>query len=70
MSEYSKLEQRVVSIDKPLLREQKQFLLNLRPSSVVTASDMDYIEGLISLVDSLQDGMVEDLGMSEDEVFA
>lgn len=51
-------------IDWPLLREQKNYLLYHNPRGTVE------VDGLLSLVDALQDFAVDVLGVPESEVFA
>lgn len=57
-------------IDWDLLREQKRWLLNLRPCEQCgLVEGNDEVEGLLSLIDSLQDFAVDRLGKLEVEVF-
>ena len=51
-------------IDWPLLREEKNYLLYHNPSETVE------VEGLLGLIDALQDFATDILGVPESEVFA
>lgn len=60
------IEQVVRSIDWTLLREQKEWLMNvLQPNS----SDQDMVDGILQLFDSIQDVAVSDGLASAVEVF-
>ncbi len=51
-------------IDWKLLREQKSYLLNLSETS-----PSDDLDGVVTLIDDLQDYAVDMLGFPEDTVF-
>lgn len=60
----------ICGIDWNLLREQKRWLLNLRPCEQCgLVEGNDEVEGLLNLIDSLQDFAVDRLGKLEVEVF-
>lgn len=52
------------SIDWKLLQEQKQELVNLQPPHYP-----DWVEGLLSLIDEIQDSAVDYYGLQEKTVF-
>jgi len=57
-------------IDWPALRNQKKDLMCLQDSIKTDAPDtFDNIEGIIELIDSIQDYAVEELGVPESDVF-
>jgi len=56
------------SIDWPSLSKQKQSVLKLR-STVTKKSDKDALDGIIQLIDNLQDAAVDVHGVAESEVF-
>jgi hypothetical protein len=58
------LEQFISNIDFPLLREQKKFLLNIAPSEFD-----EKIDGLLGLIDQIQDIAVEQFGHKEEDVY-
>lgn len=51
----------ITRIDWELLKKQKKTLLKLNKD--------EHIDGIIALIDSLQDYAVDVMGMSEEEVF-
>lgn len=65
----------IKQIDLNLLREQKQTLLDLQyrdnpdGSQILKANEFKALEGIISLIDHIQDEAVEQLGLDENEVF-
>jgi hypothetical protein len=65
----------IKQIDLKLLREQKQTLLDLQyrdnpdGSQILKANEFKALEGIISLIDHIQDEAVEQLGLDENEVF-
>lgn len=60
-------------IDYPLLKDQKLQLLELsrlgKTSDLFTQEDDDALDGIISLLDELQDAVVKDGIKTEEEVF-
>ena len=65
----------IKKIDLNLLREQKQILIDLQyrenpnGSQNLKANEFKALEGIISLIDHIQDEAVEQLGLDESEVF-
>jgi hypothetical protein len=65
----------IKQIDLKLLREQKQILIDLQyrdnpdGSQILKANEFKALEGIISLIDHIQDEAVEQLGLEENEVF-
>lgn len=65
----------IKQIDLNLLREQKQTLIDLQyrdnpdGSQILKANEFKALEGIISLIDHIQDEAVEQLGLDENEVF-
>jgi hypothetical protein len=65
----------IKQIDLNLLREQKQILIDLQyrdnpdGSQILKANEFKALEGIISLIDHIQDEAVEQLGLDENEVF-
>lgn len=57
------------TINWPLLRDQKQTLLMLRDSARTTVEESTHIDGIINLLDTLQDEAVESCEASEILVF-
>jgi hypothetical protein len=57
------------SIDYNKLKAQKLRLVNLSEDDTVTNADYDALQGIIALVDSIQDYAVDVMGKSEAEVF-
>jgi hypothetical protein len=52
-----------------LLRRQKRVLLNLDTGSVVTGKQNEAIEGIVSLIDHIQDQVVDSGQMTSKTVF-
>lgn len=65
----------IQNIDLELLREQKEILLKLQYKTtpngdiVVGAKEFEALDGLINLIDHIQDQAVEQHGLDENEVF-
>jgi hypothetical protein len=65
----------IQNIDLDLLREQKDVLLKLQYKTTpngdiaVSAKEFEVINGLINLIDHIQDQAVEQHGLDENEVF-
>lgn len=65
----------IKNIDLKLLKEQKQILLDLQyrdnpdGTQFLKANEFKALEGIISLIDHIQDEAVEQLGLDENEVF-
>jgi hypothetical protein len=59
----------IENINYTLLREQKEALLKLAEQSYVSKNDAELITGVITLMDTIQDCAVDELGMPEDLVF-
>ena len=57
------------TLNWPLLRDQKQTLLMLRDNVHVTPADAEHLDGIINLIDALQDEAVDSGSVSETEVF-
>lgn len=57
------------TIDWPLLRDQKQTLLMLRDNAHVTPADAIHLDGIVNLIDDMQDHAVRSFVASETEVF-
>lgn len=56
------------TIDWSLLREQKAALLSI-PEQLINATQYDALQGIISLIDSLQDYAVDVTNVPEEVVF-
>lgn len=56
-------------IDWALLREQKQTLLKIAIMSYLTDQDHKSFDGLIHMIDSMQDYATDVMGLSDKEVF-
>lgn len=52
-----------------LLRQQKRALVNLSPSSPVTPDQEEAVEGILNLLDFIQDSIFEQGLAAEDEIF-
>ncbi len=61
-------EELILNIDYQALRSQKELLLLLVGRSS-TLTEAALLEGVVHLIDSLQDCAVDDLGMREEIVF-
>ena len=63
----------LVQMDWPLLREQKQSLLRVIDQterlSGDCSADVQHLEGILALIDNLQDYAVDRLGVPADQVF-
>ena len=65
----------VKSVDLNSLREQKSALLELQyrmgsdGNSIVKTKEFEALEGIINLIDSIQDQAVEQHGLSEEDVY-
>lgn len=58
----------IKNIDFSLLRNQKLTLLNIIENND-NVNQVEDLEGIIGLINEIQDHAVDDLGMNEDEVF-
>jgi hypothetical protein len=61
-------EEIILGIDFPLLKEQKKSLLKLI-EDIDNVPLLEHIEGIIVLIDEIQDSAVDYYGKDEDEVF-
>ena len=59
----------IQKIDWELLKEQKQTLLEISVMGCFTEKDYEHFEGLLSLIDTLQDYAVDELEIDEQTVF-
>lgn len=59
----------IKKIDWKLLREQKQTLLEIREMSDFISQDYNSFDGLIHLIDALQDFACDEMGLAEKEIF-
>lgn len=59
----------IESIDWDSLKKQKNTLLNLSSSDILTSDIIDDLYGLINLIDSIQDYAVDDFGMDENKIY-
>jgi len=59
----------MMAIDWPLLQQQKQLLVELRAGQTVTAEQEESIEGILNLLDSIQDQAVDSGDVPEAVVF-
>ncbi len=65
----------IKKVDLKMLREQKQIIIDLQyrdnpdGSQILKANEFKALEGIISLIDHIQDEAVEQLGLDENEVF-
>lgn len=57
------------NIDWELLKKQKNTLLNLENCDIFNSIIKDDLNGLISLIDSIQDYGVDKLGLNEGDIF-
>ena len=57
----------ILNIDWPLLREQKLSLLQMQDG--MTTKENNVIDGIINLIDSLQDYAVDELGVNPEDVY-
>lgn len=58
-----------LSIDFNELKEQKKHLLNLMMLPSVNVEQTNALEGIISMIDTIQDYAVDNLGYKEEEIF-
>jgi hypothetical protein len=58
-----------LEIDWELLRRQKRAVVELRTGTVVGAEQEDAAEGLLNLLDSIQDQAADSGEVTEEEVF-
>ena len=65
----------IKKVDLKILREQKQIIIDLQDRDnpdgiqILKANEFKALEGIISLIDHIQDEAVEQLGLDENEVF-
>jgi hypothetical protein len=61
----------VIGVDWPLLTQQKRELLSLQTKSLntITVEELEAIDGIIDLLDALQDYAVDEVGLDENIVF-
>jgi hypothetical protein len=64
----------IENIDFDLLKKQKTQLIELQyrtheGNPVVLSKEYDALEGIINLIDHIQDSAIEQLGLKEEEVF-
>jgi len=65
----------IKKVDLKMLREQKQIIIDLQyrdnPDGIqiLKANEFKALEGIISLIDHIQDEAVEQLGLDENKVF-
>ena len=59
----------IQKINWRLLVEQKRILFMLSNGPFVTPVQQEAIDGILSLIDSLQDFASEDMGLGDEEVF-
>lgn len=64
----------LAQMDFKLLKEQKTALFNIqakmdKPKAKFTQKDVDVLEGLLCLIDALQDEAVDNYGYNEKRVF-
>lgn len=62
----TKIEQELLNTNWPLLRKQKLWLLEQEPTS---RQDSEFIDGLIGLLDAVQDAAVDDGLVTSQDVF-
>jgi len=58
----------LLKMDWTMLNEQKQLLI-LANDSIVNQEQKDAIEGILCLIDAIQDYAVDDLGVPEVSIF-
>ena len=56
-------------VELRLLRRQKRALIDIRHNSKVSADQEDAIEGILNMIDFIQDSIVDQGLASEEEVF-
>jgi len=59
----------VEKIDWLELRNQKRLLLETINNDAVSPEHKEALEGILSLIDAVQDYAVDEMGMSEEDVF-
>ena len=59
----------MLKMDWELLRKQKQTILEVSEMGCFTEGDYDSFNGLIALIDAIQNYAVDEMGLTEDEVF-
>ena len=57
-----------LNIDFAVLKTQKTAILNIR-KEVLSQEQWEALEGLINVIDAIQDHAVDELGYDKDEVF-
>jgi len=58
----------MLKIDWKLLREQKQLILDLSIGGY-NIKEIELLEGLVGLIDNIQDSAVDEYGFEEGDVF-
>jgi hypothetical protein len=58
-----------LKLDLPLLRRQKRALIGVHEGAQVSLDQEDAAEGMLSLIDFIQDSILEQGLASEDEIF-
>lgn len=58
----------IENIDWNLLREQKELLINVQ-DKIIIENEKNAIEGILFLIDAMQDYAVDEMGLTEVEVF-
>jgi hypothetical protein len=66
MKEYPEF---IRNIDWQLIREQKKILLELSSFDYFTGNTHEAFEGILGILDALQDFAVDEMGIDENEVF-
>ena len=70
---HDRMAQYISSIDFKLLKQQKTTIINLQAKlekdSKYTQKEWDTLEGMINLIDSIQDIAVDEYGVKETKVF-
>jgi hypothetical protein len=59
----------LTKIDWKLLREQKIMLLKCQKYRHFNYKDEEYLQGIINLIDSIQDYAIDEMGISDKEIF-
>ena len=63
------MENLINEMDFDLLRQQKETLIRLTNSNIITYAECEDIEGIISIIDKIQDFAVDEMGIDENIVF-
>lgn len=63
------MENLLKNIDYKMLYNQKQVLVNTQKNPLLTQNERDALEGVLNLIDSIQDKVVELDILPEEEVF-